>query len=240
MAIAIDGTPIQGTVSFGATATATNVVVGSGSNRVLVAGASWLNSTVAPTVTFNGSEGLTIGGAVANIGGFRSALWYRVGPSNATANVVFSWGGSEEAIGRVWAVNWTGASTPHGYATNTGSSGLPSVSVASVVSGEVTIDNLCHVAGNIAASQASGTQVELVNAGIPSSNRIGVSYDAGSTGTVAMNWTSDNDDWSIVAFALTEGAASETITIDKWLSREQAQRKRIVQVVPSGTIGIRG
>ena len=99
---------------------------------------------------------------------------------------------------------------------------------------------MAHTATNIAPSQASGTQVTLVDAGMPTANACGASYDAGSTGTVAMNWTTDNDDWSIVAFALSVAAAGETITIDKWLSQEQAQRKRIVQVVPSGTIGIRG
>lgn len=204
--------PVPGTaasVIINLVQTATVSVTPSGSDRVLIGGAIWRNSTVNPTVTFNTTETLTEVGTVATGSGLRALMFYRIAPTATTANVVFDWGAGEEPQGGVWACNWTGAhqTTPTaGFTSASGTNETPSIDVTSVVTDEATIDTMGTFAGSTSAVGAGQTALyadqSLGGGGVMRS-----SYDGSSTGTVTQSYTIPLDDWLICAMRLAAAAA---------------------------------
>ena len=213
MAIAIDGTPVvQVGSTFVPTVTCSSVVIGSGSDRFLIAILAYRNDTTEPaSVTYGGVAMTKISPATSpTISGIRIAAYGLDDPATGTANVVATSGQAEFSASMV-AVGWTGVSGATGWNSATGTSTTPSVTISSVAAGEVTIDVLGALAGNIADSDASGTQIAIADTTVGGANGFGSSYDAGSTGSVAMNWTADLDDWVIGGFRLQVASAAATV-----------------------------
>lgn len=161
------------------------------------------------SVVFNTSENFTsvITSANSLFGGSdkRSAIHRLASPTATTANVVITFSGS--AYPMMTVEEWSSvdtASPTHDATANNSEGTTPTVNVANVVSGEVTIDAMCG--GSTPSVGAGQTQSQNVN--LVGSNYGATSYDTTTTGTNTMSWTTGDTSWCTCAVALKEGGAA--------------------------------
>lgn len=164
------------------------------------------SGTVTVSAVFNTSESFTSVITSANaLGGNdkRSAILRLVNPTATTANVVATYSGSSYPLMTVeeWSSVDT-ASPTHDATANNSEGTTPTVNVANVLSGEVTIDAMCG--GSTPSVGAGQTQSQNVN--LVSSIYGATSYDTTTTGTNTMSWTAGDTSWCTCAVALNEGA----------------------------------
>lgn len=174
--------------------TLNNFAVGAGSNRFLFCGVSQYANpdTTVSSITFNTSETFTIFDTVSILespGTRRVTIAYLKAPSNTTANIVVSWGGStvDEAV--FGCTSWSGVNqtTPLGTAVkNSGTSTSSSINVSSVT-GNVVHDAISADASNAPGLVANQT---LRWRGIAAANTTeGAGQSAAGAATVTMTWS---------------------------------------------------
>lgn len=195
MAVAVDNTGAFASGTGVTSLTITSFAVGAGSNRLLFAGASqWKASDTVPSATFNTSENFTVHDAatIAESPGTRRATILKlVAPSNATANIVFSWGGGtvDEAV--VGATSWTGVdqTTPLGTAVkNTNASASSSTVSVPNTSGDAVHDVISNDGGGSVNGTPTQTQRWRVLAATNTTQ--GAGQSAAGTGTnISLGWS---------------------------------------------------
>ena len=172
--------------------------IGSGSNRVLIVTTSSVNEQ-ANSVTFNGAALTLVGRQVDADNASRISIWYRVNPATGPGTIQVTFAGSAEGK-TMGASSWSGVhqSVPVGaFASASGTSGTPSVTVASAV-GEVVVDAVSNEGGGSITVHPS--QVERWNATLLDVSG-GHSSEAGAT-SVTMSWTMPSAYWAIGAVPL--------------------------------------
>ncbi len=163
-----------------------------------------------------------------NADGF-AALYCLANPTAKTANVVATFVNAN-TYSVMSITKWTGVdtSTPyHGNGTAVGEGATSTINVASVVSGEVTIDSHFLRRGNEdqpGAGQVS--QVALSVLGSTDQYVAASSVDTSGTGTVTMSWAQTGSaHWAVVACAIQAAAAAGGTNIPKimnYLNRMKA------------------
>lgn len=206
MAVTEVGTPTLGSDTGGGTDISVGRTTTSGSKGLTVQ-LSYYNGSgavAAPTLSWNGSAMTTVAQASNSLGGNdrRSAVYFLANPAAGTFNLTGTF--SNTAFWRLAIREWANADNYHDGSNADGDSGTPSVNVANVVSGEVTLDALC--ANGPIAVGAGQSDTNSYNGDLVGAQDGGASVDTSSTGTVAMNWTSASSTWSISAMALVEAA----------------------------------
>lgn len=205
-----------GTATLGVDQTASNSLtisrtVTSGSKGLTVQ-LSYYNGSGAvspPTMNWNTSEAFTLVTSGQNAGGdFRVAIYFLANPTSGTHDVTATFGGNTEAW-RAAVREWSNVSGMHGGANATGTSTTPSVNVASVVSGEVTIDAVTNGGGASGTAGSGQSTTNMYTGQLASTIYSSASTDTTSTGTVAMDWTITSAEWTIAAAALVESASLE-------------------------------
>lgn len=192
------------------TASATSVTFAhttTGSDRVLIVGASWRDGfplAVCTGITYNGVAMTALGDHKSGTLGI--CMYALVAPATGANNVVIT---MDNAPNRLvgGAVSFTGAnqSTPTGtYAEADGASTVPSVDVSSAT-GEIVVDTLAF--GDASATVGSGqTQRWQVNDADDFYTGAG-STEAGAT-TVTMSWSTGFGTWVIGGVSVKEAAAA--------------------------------
>jgi hypothetical protein len=210
MAISEVGTPTLGSDTGGGTSISVARTTTSGSKGLTVQ-LSYYNGSgavAAPTLSWNGTAMTTVAQASNSLGGNdkRSAVYFLADPAAGTFNLTGTF--SNTAFWRLAIREWSNASSTHNGSSADGDSGTPSVTVASVVSGEVILD---AVSANTTLAVGSGqSAANSYNANLVGSVDGGASVDTSSTGSVAMDWTSGSSTWAISAMALVEDAGGST------------------------------
>jgi len=219
MAVTEVGTPTLGSDTGGGTIISVGRTT-SGGSKGLTVQMSWYNGSgavAAPTLSWNGMAMTTVAqgdDTVVGGGEKRCAVYFLANPAAGSFTLTGTF--SNTAFWRLVIREWSNSSTTHGGTSTRGDSGTPSVSVVSVVSGEVCLDAVC---GNTPLAVGAGQNTtNSYNANLVGSQDGAASIDTSSTGTVAMNWTSGSATWSIAAMALVEdasgpGAGSDTSPI---------------------------
>lgn len=205
-AITLVGSATTGVLSGGTEndLIAANVVVGSGTNRALVATVSMRQGNGIATMTRDGQSFTQVANTELAAESYHVEIWCLANPNTSTASVVGVQvtGGTAEAV--ISVTQWTGVNqtTPcHRGNTASGASATPAVTVSSVASGEVSVDVTSTNVGTINVT-AGQTLITNTASGGGGTNRQTSSYDATSTGSVSMNWNSDSADWTMAAMAL--------------------------------------
>lgn len=207
MAITEVGTPTLGSDTAGGTSISVGRTTTSGSKGLTVQ-LSYYNGSglvTPPTLSWNGTAMTTVVSGANALGGNdkRCAVYFLADPAAGSFNLTGTF--SNTAYWRLAIREWSNASSSHDGSNANGDSGAPSVNVANVVSGEVTLDAVC---ANTALSVGAGQNTtNSYNANLVGSQDGGASIDTSSTGTVAMNWTSGSSTWAIAAMALVESAS---------------------------------
>lgn len=207
MAITEVGTPTLGSDTAGGTSVSVSRTTTSGSKGLTVQ-LSYYNGSgavAAPTLSWNGTAMTTVASGANSLGGNdkRCAVYFLADPAAGTFNLTGTF--SNTSYWRLAIREWSNADNYHNGSNADGDSGTPSVNVANVISGEVTLDavaantTLAVGAGQSAANSYNGNLVGSIDGG--------ASIDTSSTGTVAMNWTSGSSTWAIAAMALVESAS---------------------------------
>lgn len=204
------GTPTLGSDTVGGASVSVARTTTSGSKGLTVQ-LSWYNGSgavAAPTLSWNGTAMTTACEATNTLGGNdkRSAVYFLANPAAGSFNLTGTF--SNTVSWRLAIREWSNGDNYHDCSTANGDSGTPSVNVANVVSGEVTLD---AVVGNTTLAVGSGqSTTNSYNGNLVGSIDGGASIDTASTGTVAMDWTATASTWAISAFALTEAPAFST------------------------------
>lgn len=207
MAVTEVGTPTLGSDTGGGTSISVSRTTTSGSKGLTVQ-LSYYNGSGAvapPTLSWNGTAMTTAAQAANALGGNdkRSSVYFLANPDAGSFNLTGTF--SNTAFWRLAIREWSNAGNYHDGSNANGDSGAPSVNVANVVSGEVTLD---AVAGNTTLAVGSGqNSTNSYNGNLAGSIDGAASVDTSSTGTVAMNWTSGSSTWAISAMALVEDAS---------------------------------
>lgn len=207
MAITEVGTPTLGSDTAGGTSISVGRTTTSGSKGLTVQ-LSYYNGSglvTPPTLSWNGTAMTTVASGANSLGGNdkRCAVYFLADPAAGTFNLTGTF--SNTSYWRLAIREWSNADNYHNGSNADGDSGTPSVNVANVISGEVTLDavaantTLAVGAGQSAANSYNGNLVGSIDGG--------ASIDTSSTGTVAMNWTSGSSTWAIAAMALVESAS---------------------------------
>lgn len=194
MSVAVDNT---GQSAGGTSTTSLSIssfAVGAGANRCIYLAVSQYAATdQVPSATFNGSENFVVHDAttiVESPGVRRVTLLKLVNPSNATAAIVVSWGGTVNEV-VIGASSWTGVdqTTPFGTAVkNSGASGLStSVAIPNAV-GDVVHDAYSGDAGPAASVTGNQTLRWRAIAGANKSEGAGQSAD-GTGSNITCTWT---------------------------------------------------
>lgn len=208
MAVTEVGTATLGSDTGGGTSISVARTTTSGSKGLSVQ-LSYYNGSgtvAAPTLSWNGTNMTTVAQAANSLGGNdkRCAIYFLADPAAGTFNLTGTF--SNTAFWRLAIREWSNAGSVHDGSSADGDSGTPSVNVASVVSGEATLDAL---SANTTLAVGSGQNTtNSYNANLVGSVDGGASIDTSSTGTVAMDWTSGSSTWAIVAMALVETSST--------------------------------
>lgn len=206
MAVNEVGTPTTHDDTVGGTAYSAARTVTAGSKGLTIQ-ISYYNASGAvtpPTMNWNTNEAFTLVASSSNaIGGNdrRCALYFLANPTAGSFNVTGTF--SNTCVWRSRVREWSNCSSTHGGASANGDGTTATVNVASVVSGEVTIDAMISGA-NVTPTPGSGQNTtNLYAQQVGGSTYGGASTDPSSTGTVTMDWTCDST-WAIAAMALVE------------------------------------
>lgn len=207
-AVSIVGTCGTGTASTSTTLTISRTV-SAGSNRALTFHVAWHGTETISSVVFNTSETMTVVGTATDTTE-QAALYILVAPSVTTANAVVTFSSATSSAGAVCEWNNVDQATPtHGVATAMGDNATVTVTVASVISGEVTVDSAKIVTGppTVGAGQTQDLNTVIVGASYAAA-----SHDTTGTGSVVMSWSHTSDPFATVAAALKESAGGGGVT----------------------------
>lgn len=207
MAVTEVGTPTLGSDIVGGTSISVARTTTSGSKGLTVQ-LSYYNGSgavAAPTLSWNGSAMTTVAQASNSLGGNdrRSAVYFLANPDAGAFTLTGTF--SNTAFWRLAIREWSNSSSVHNGSSADGDSGTPSVTVGSVVSGEVTLDAV--IANGALTVGAGQSATNSYNANIVGAQDGGASIDTTSTGSVSMDWTSSSSTWAISAMALVEDAS---------------------------------
>jgi uncharacterized repeat protein (TIGR01451 family) len=205
-----------------------------GVNRILIVGVSIRNasSQTVSSVTYNGTN-LTLIGQSTNSTNARVEIWRLIAPATGAHNVVVTLSAAARFVGG--ATSFTGVSQTASLALGsffaaTGNTPTPTVSVTSVLQGQLVIDTIANanLATATAAPCAGAGQTQRWTDRTTNSTAGNNTPGAGSTepgpaggGTVAMTWKLEgcsgatNRQWAAGAVALKQGAV---ITLNKSVS----------------------
>lgn len=206
MAVTEVGSPTLGSDTGGGTSISVARTTTAGSKGLTVQ-LSYYNGSGAvatPTLSWNGTPMTTVAQAANSLGGNdrRCAVYFLANPAAGSFNLTGTF--SNTAFWLLAIREWSNADSVHGGASADGDSGTASVNVASVVSGEVTLDAVCANGPITPGSGQSATG--SYNTDIVGAQDGGASIDSSNTGTVTMDWTVASSTWAIAAMALVEAA----------------------------------
>ncbi len=175
--------------------------VPAGSNQLLVVGISLASGDAAKkisNVTYNGIALTRLIEVQSSGGDPRADIWYMVNPQQGTYNIVVTSADANKRRTGVVSFNGVNQSTPiSGHVTSEGSSGTPSLIVASD-----TGDLVMAVVASLASSLTNaGGQTSLWNSGMEGgSDKPGAAATkTGVAGNVTVSWTG-SEKWAGIGF----------------------------------------
>ena len=171
-----------------------------GSNQITFMGFGYRNGTVVTVsgVTIGGDAGSTDLAQLHNAvsGG---TLWYRKSPPAGTNNVVFTFSATpSQGHFIIFTCSDVDLTAFRSSTTGTGATATPTITLASVATGDVLVDFVATDDVNLAIG-ANQTEIHTGTAGATS--MAGASYQNGADGGV-MSWTITADDWVSLGYAL--------------------------------------
>lgn len=165
--------------------------VAAGSDRILIASATWSSSNTMATVTYGGVAMTAIGTQVDTSSSHHVNLWYLLAPAVGTANIVFTLTSGVASIFGGGA-NFTGANqgAPTTATANSSGSGVRSLNITTTVADTMLVDVFAQAnATSTITPDAAQTQIYNIN-NATVFRRSGASYKAvAGTGTNSMSWT---------------------------------------------------
>ena len=205
MDVSYDASVVYGTNwVVGANSMTWSHTVGAGTNTCLVVEIGTYDTTSGDQctgVTFNGEAMTKIAGVDGTAEGAKqyTSIWVKMSPAAGAHNVVASFSGTIDYM-FAFSKSYAGVSqTVDAFATNSGSSTTPSVSVTTVA------DN-CWVVGmtwsRASAPGASTNTTNRVTAGGINGASSDTNADQTPAGAHALNWTTNNGAWWAVAVSL--------------------------------------
>lgn len=190
--------------------------VGSGSNRLLEIYIAREGGTAGNIidVTFDGVS-LTERAEVTNTDGSQ-AKWYMVAPPSGAFTIVVTQDVGDTFDMQISAVSYQDVdqAAPYGTgATNSGTSTNPTVDIASAVT-ELVVAGMALGTGTGSRTPGSGqtSRTDGATGTIAGDVANSVSEEVGAA-SVTMDYTTDNDDWSMIADTLKPAAAPIDVTI---------------------------
>lgn len=197
MAIAIDNTGKSNSQTGTAALNVTAFAVGAGADRaIMLFVAQWNLTDRVPAATFNTSENFTVfdSTTVSDGGGTRRVTLLRLlNPSNVTATIAVSWGGTvTEAIAGAFSVTGADQTTPlSGVQKNSGTTGTTSsVTMTTVPSGDWAVSGVCWSMAT-SGDTVSANQTQRTNQSAGGTTSIGASMSAvGAGANITTTWTS--------------------------------------------------
>jgi hypothetical protein len=212
----ISGAPpgvVMGNLSSTSSTTLTTITlshtVGTGENRLLMAGISLRDRTVS-SVTYGGTA-MTLVGTINNGADTRIYIYRLLNPTSGTATISVVLNGAPGKGASVGAIDYSGVdqSTPLGtFASATGSSASPTLNVFSA-SGQLVFDVL-SVRQTTALTAGAGQTERWDFAS--SEIRGGASTESATAATTTMSWTSGNGKWAIGGVAIRPAAVINNVT----------------------------
>ena len=193
MAIAVSGTPTETSNTATSTATWSHTVPTGSTRLLLVTVGVWdpLGQTSVSSVTYGGAALARVTGLTApnSADGGLVDIWYRLAPTEGTANIVVTLA-DVHAILLTGAVDFTGVdqTTPFGTpATATGTAATITVNISSAT-GELVVDAVKSFRTGNTALSPGANQTEHVDINSGATDSHAVSTEAGAA-TVTMSWT---------------------------------------------------
>lgn len=199
MALAIDNTGKSNSQTGGSSLNVTLFAVGAGADRgIVLFVAQWNLTDRAPAATFNTSETFVVFDAttVADGGGTRRVTLLRlIAPSNATATIAVSWGGTvTEAVAGAFSVTGMDQTTPlSAVQKNSGTTGTTSsVTQPTVAAGDWAISGACWSMAT-SGDTLSANQTQRTNQNAGGTTTMGGSMSAAGAGAnLTSTWTSSH------------------------------------------------
>lgn len=192
--IAAVGAPVSDMSGNFGTQCIMSVSPGGGSNRAIIVLVAWQTHGALPSsVVFNTSENFTLIGSHTTIASESLAAYYLLNPSNVTADVVVTFGGTGFSTAVAQCLTGVDQTTPvAGWTTVSDQAGSnPSQTIGSVAAGEWVFD-VISISDADAAGTAGTGQSLLVSDGrgqASGAGGIGSSYIDDETGSVSCDWT---------------------------------------------------
>ena len=186
----------------GTAASATNMTVGTGSNRAIVAQVTWFAAPTGITVTWDpagANQALTLIKAYTNSNGQMTALYGLVNPTSGTnKSLTANWTGSTECI--IQGVSWTGVNQSGGTTSfpnstqNNGNNNSATITINSAVN-NATMDSIT-TGFNSALNSVSATQTFLKHGS--GSIESGGSRADGASSVTMTGAIAGTDVWGVV------------------------------------------
>lgn len=198
MTVAFDAKSSVDTTANGATSfTSTNLTVGSGANRALIAAICWSGATppAGASITWGGTALTLIPGTSVGHTGDNVALYGLLNPASGTLALAGSWTGARDycvAAASFTGVNQTSiaAAFPNGH-TATGTASPSSVAVTSAV-GNMAVAAFANDASTYTAT--SGTNIFIDN--VPSLISAAATRDVGAASVTLTGTMGGTGNWA--------------------------------------------
>ena len=169
-------------------------VVGTGTDRILLVGASTdpVDMTPVPTATYNGVSMTAVPSGLVAAGINRAQWFYLLNPASGTHDIVISWtGGNSYIVAGGISFSGVSQSNPLGTAaTNSGTSTTASVDVTSS-STAVVVDCLAFDRTGTTTATCDASQTQQWNIAVTADKRGAASTKSGAS-TTTMSWTLSN------------------------------------------------
>lgn len=204
------GTATDTTGATTATQTTTQV---NGQNAAIVVQIGWLAAVTSPSLTWGGSQSLTLIETETNANGQEIALYGLVAPKGGTQTLSASWTGSTECTIQTVSftgVNQTGGTTTFANATsNTGNSAGPATITITSTSGDAVINNIMT---GFTAGLSAFTPTETYAVNCSGSCNDGGSWAPGAATVTLQASLSTTDVWGVVGCDIV-AAPGQTVAV---------------------------
>lgn len=155
-----------------------------------------------PTLSWNTSETMTLTISDSGAGGdYRTGIYTLVNPTAGSFNVTGTF--SNDASWRAALREWTGTNSTHGAVAAHGDSVTASVTVLSVISGEIILATCVNGGGSAPTPGSNHSTTGLYSGVLAGGNYGAASTDTTSTGDVVMSWSiTGGSVWGTTALVL--------------------------------------
>jgi cellulose synthase/poly-beta-1,6-N-acetylglucosamine synthase-like glycosyltransferase len=247
-----DQLPGSGTVSVDAVSTGTTTggssitishTVSSGSSRLMLVGVSINNDSyeTVSSVTWKGTESLSLVGAIANDDDARVEIWSRVAPSAGTGNVVISFSGAlqQGAVAGVTTFTGVNQSTPLGtFTPATGNNSSPATVDVPSAAGELVFGVVCTEYEPVTTDPSQTERWNLRLTGTVGETNGAASTEAGAAPSVTTSWTLDPsyNHWAVGGVSIKPAAGSVNITASVYHTKPDGSDPQLIVSSSSTTI----